>query len=214
MSESCDIIKNILEIEWTMFQKVKSDSPASCQTSPNKFQKIRGSIFDTWSVPMLRSYLNDLKIAFTKGNNLLTLKYARMDDLIPSLNLNPLIDEIVIIEKKWQEEICNRYPALYSRLGRSMDPSEDGSYFAVYLQCELETYSNNTIELYYQHVKQAWKIGINLSLKSLLKLVKKGGYRDLSQAENICKRIYKIKNLQTPATRHPGKPRKKGHSLE
>lgn len=189
MGESGDTINKILEIEWAMFQKVKSATPASCQTSPNKFQKIRSSIFETWSVQMLRSYLKDLKIAFAKGRNLLTLKYARMDDLIPPLNLNPLIDEIVLIETNWQEEIRNLYPAVYSRLGRSMDPSKDGSYFAVYLKCELETYSNNTIELYYRHVKQAWEKRRNLSLESLLELMKKGGYSDLAQAENHFQKI-------------------------
>jgi len=36
-----------------------------------------------WSKEMLESYFDDLVIAQKKGRNLVTEKYARMDNLIP-----------------------------------------------------------------------------------------------------------------------------------
>jgi len=99
MNSQQDTIKKILDVEWDMFQRVKSTGgPAPCQSAPDTFKKIRGSIFETWSPGMLASYLEDLKQAVDEGRNPLAEKYARMDNLIPSMSRNPLIDKIVEIE--------------------------------------------------------------------------------------------------------------------
>jgi hypothetical protein len=66
---------------------------------------------------------------------------------------------------------------------RSTDPAQNGSNFSVYLRSELETYSDKTIRLYYEHVKEAQKKGKNIAMLALQKLVKKGGYDDLDHAE-------------------------------
>ena len=144
-------------------------------------------VYEMWTNEMLESYLNDLKTAQKNGRNLLIEKYARMDNLIPPLNTNPLIDKIVEIETMWQEEIRNKYPAIYNRVCRSTDPARDGSNFSIYLQCELETYSDNTLELYYKNSKSAFDRGENLALRTLERLVKKGGYNDLDHAEKLLK---------------------------
>jgi hypothetical protein len=132
---------------------------------------------------MLQSYLNDLKTAQNQGRNLLTEKYARMDNLIKPLKNNPLIEKIVAIETKWQAEILELYPALYGVVCRSTDPASDGSNFSVYQRCELETYGDQTIALYYQQVQSAAENKDNLAMRMLLQLVKKGGFEDLNQAE-------------------------------
>jgi len=185
MTENHDIIEQILDIELYMFQRVKSSGPAPCQSVPDNFRKIRGSIYEMWTKEMLESYLNDLKVAQKKGRNLVTEKYARMDNLIPPLNTNPLIDKIVEIEAKWQEEIEVKYPAIYNRMCRSTNPAQDGSNFSVYLKGELETYSDNTLELYYENAKKTLEKGENLALRALERLIKKGGYNDLDHAENV-----------------------------
>jgi hypothetical protein len=128
-----------------------------------------------WPTEMLESYLDDLVTAQKNGRNLVTEKYARMDNLIPPLNTNPLIAKIVEIETKWQEEIKEQFPATYDRLCLGKTQARDGSDFSIYLRCELETYSDKTIDLYYQHVKKALDKNENSAISSLQRLVKKGG---------------------------------------
>ena len=183
MAEYQGIIEEILDIELYMFQRVRSSGTAPCQDEPDAFRKIRASIYEMWTGEMLESYLSDLKAAQKDGRNLLMEKYARMDNLMPLLNTNPLIDKIVEIETGWQEEIRDRYPTIYNRVCRSTAPAQDGSNFSIYLQCELETYGDNTLELYYKNLINALDKGENLSLKMLERLVRKGGYNDLDHAE-------------------------------
>lgn len=136
---------------------------------------------------MLESYLNDLLEADSKGRNLLAEKYARMDNQIPPLSNNPLIDIIVTIEGNWQEELERRYPALYRRCCRSMDETGDGRNFGVYLGCELETYSNHTLKLYFANIETALAANRNLAVEALHQLVLKNGFRDLDHAEAVLK---------------------------
>lgn len=178
------LLEAILDLEWEMFVCVRSDRNAPCQSAPDNFRMIRGSLFEMWTDAMLASYLDDLQGALAQGRNLLTEKYARMDNLIAPLNTNPLIDAIVAIEDKWQSELQRCYPALYRQCCRGRNPSaEDGSNFSVYLRCELETYGNRTLELYYQNVKSMNDQKQNLAIDALRQLVRESGYQDLEQAE-------------------------------
>jgi hypothetical protein len=181
------LIGDILDAEWAMFQKVKSTTPASCQSNPEAFSKIRGSIFQLWPEQMLEAYLIEITAAGTSGRNLLTEKYARMDRLIPAVNTNSLIEKIVAIETKWQAELRESYPALYWKTCRSTGSSDDGSDFSIYLSCELETYGDEVIELYYAWVSEAVDQERNFSIEMLELLVVKGGFDDLAQAEEYFK---------------------------
>ncbi|MFZ3207418.1 MAG: DUF4125 family protein [Geobacteraceae bacterium] len=178
------LLKNILDMEWEMFVRVKSSQPAACQSAPDNFRAIRGSVFDVWTDEMLESYLEQLNEANARGRNLLTEKYARMDNLIPPLTDNPLIADIVTISYRWQLELQERYPALYMRCCRGTDPTGDGSNFSIYLSAELETYGDRTVDLYYQNVKNAEEEKRNLSLEALQRLVQMSGYTDLKDAES------------------------------
>ncbi|MBW2003178.1 MAG: DUF4125 family protein [Deltaproteobacteria bacterium] len=189
MNRKTETIKKILDKEWYMFQRVKSlGGPAPCQSAPEAFRKIRGSIFETWSSEMLASYLEDLKRALNEGRNLLAEKYARMDGLIPPLSTNSLINKIVEIETRWQEEARKKYPAIYFRVGRGTGAANDGSNFSIYLRSELETYSDKTLSLYYERIRRALDKGENPAILSLETLVKKGGFKNLEHAENILAR--------------------------
>lgn len=180
---NADLLENILDMEWGMFVQVKSSHPAACQSSPDNFRAIRGSEFDGWPDEMLESYLEQLQDAKARGRNLLMEKYARMDNLIPPLTDNPLIDDIVAVSERWQREMQQRYPALYRKCCRGTDPTGDGGNFSVYLRGELETYGDRTVDLYYRYVKAADDRDENLSIQALQRLVQKGGYRDLDEAE-------------------------------
>lgn len=182
--EKNELLEHVLDMEWEMFVAVKSAQPASCQSSPDKFRAIRASVFEMWSDDMLASYLIQLSVAKMHGRNLLTEKYARMDNLIPPLTESPYIDEIVEISELWQNEVQKNYPALYRRCCRTMEQTGDGRNFSVYLRSELETYGDNTLELYYAKIKHAHDQKRNLSIEALRHLIEKSGYKDLEHAES------------------------------
>lgn len=179
------VLDQILDLEWEMFSQVKSRSPVKCQRSPDAFRSIRGSLFATWTLAMLTSYLGDLVAARELGRNLLTEKYARMDGLIEPLTINPLIEVVVDLETEWQRDLNQRYPALYQLCCRHTDLPGNGSDFAIYLHCELETYGVDTLDLYYGNIKSAMADGRNLATEALRHLARAAGYSDLDQAEAV-----------------------------
>lgn len=181
------LLDHVLEAEWQMFVRVRSARHAPCQSAPDNFKTIRSSLFETWTQPMLASYLADLEQAEADGRNLLAEKYARMDNLIPPLSNSPLIDIIVTLESNWQEDLERRYPALYQRCCRSTDETGDGRNFGIYLGCELETYGNHTLQLYFENIEAAVATNRNLAIEALHRLVCKNGYRDLDHAESVLK---------------------------
>jgi hypothetical protein len=166
-----------------MFKAVRSSSPAPCQDDPETFRQVRSSIYQLWPTKLLAAYLIELKSAKRRGRNLVTEKYARMDNLIPPINTNPVIDKIVDVESKWQQEIRERYPALYARSCRSTDQSGGDTNFSVYLRCELETYGDTALGLYYEWVELARRSGMNYSLSMLNHIVLKSGFKDIEEAE-------------------------------
>lgn len=183
MSERDRFMQEILDREWEMFQEVKSATPASCQNSPDTFRLVRGSIFQLWPPELMAAYLIELTRARRLGRNLITEKYARMDNLIAPINTNPVIDKIVEIETQWQEEVRQKYPALYQRSCRSTDKTDDGMNFSVYLKCELETYGDTALDIYYEWVCQAKQLGVNYSITMLNHIVLKSGFKNIEEAE-------------------------------
>jgi hypothetical protein len=179
------LVKSILDMEFTMFRAVNGDLNAPCQEQPDAFRKIRGSIYDFWSHEMLESYFKDLVVAARTGRNLVFEKYARMDNKIPKVNMNPLIDNIVEIEQKWQDDLKKKYPTVYSQTCRDTNMAIDGSNFKVYLESELETYSDNTLQNYWSHIKKAFDDGENLSIEMLRQLAKKSGIDSLEKLETL-----------------------------
>jgi hypothetical protein len=178
-----ELIRNILDIEWDMFRRVKSSVPAPCQLQQESFRRIRESVYETWTDEALQACHLDFEKAQRAGRNLCTEKYAQMEGRISRARVNPLIEHIVVIETRWQDEIRRNYPALYRRVCRSTSSFHDGRSFSIYLASEIQTYSDRTIELYYRGMKDALEKGENLALKSLELLVKKGGYSDVAHAE-------------------------------
>ncbi|CAI07163.1 DUF4125 family protein [Aromatoleum aromaticum] len=179
------LVAHVLDYEWGLFIQVRGAGPAPCQSAPDSFRAIRGSLFALWTDEMLAAYLETLERAVAQGRNPLAEKYARMDGLIPPLSDNPLIPTIVAIEERWQGELQARFPALYRRCCRSRAPTGDGREFSVYLHCELETYGERTVQLYYENVARADAAGRNLAIDALDRLVAQSGYADLEQAERV-----------------------------
>jgi len=185
MSEKDKLIDNILNLEWNMFINVQSRFPASCQENHGAFRLHRGAQFSVWSEEILHSYLDDLCKAKEQSKNLMTLKYARMENLIPPLNSNPIIAEIVQLETEAQNEMLLRYPKIM-RKGR---PIEDDSIsitsFKTYLQGELETYSDRTLELLRRDIQQTSEKGENWVKYLYDNLFRNLGYASLDEAEKV-----------------------------
>lgn len=194
-----ELLKEIIGIEWRMFESVPNvGGKALCQEDPATFKIMRLSQGMSWSEATLKSYLKDLKEAEKKGRNLLTEKYARMmkstapseyaqiEGMLPPLNpkVFPIIDKIVEIVLRWQEELAKRFPYVLGR-GRPIRTSQDtplATSFETYLRGELATYSKRTLELHYENLSRQKSEMINGSEIALEYTVKQYGYGSLAEA--------------------------------
>ncbi|PIU56245.1 MAG: hypothetical protein COS88_03075 [Chloroflexi bacterium CG07_land_8_20_14_0_80_51_10] len=163
----------IIEIELDMFERVRTAEPSLCKDSPQTFKAMRRMTHSVLSTQTLESYLEDLHKAKAEGRNLLTEKYARMDNRIPPLKTNPIIDDIVKIEDRWMKGLSEKYPHAF----------KGGPGFQLYLFSELETYSDKTLELYFEDVSKAEKEGRNLAEERYTMLFQQIGYSSIAEAE-------------------------------
>jgi hypothetical protein len=187
----------IVELELEMFLAVPADGIYSCQQEPDGFGLHRRAQFSMWSEDTLQSYLEDLYRAKDDGRNLMTVKYARMEDLIPRENRNPRIDEIVTIQCGWQREMIEMYPYLMAGarpLSRSDDTNYDTS-FEIYLRGELETYSEGTLALLHRDILKLKKTGVNGSEIIYEHLARELGYDSVQAADRAQKQ--RLERLNT-----------------
>jgi len=168
-----ELLNEIIEIELRMFDQVRTSEPSLCKDRPGTFKVMRGMTHSVLSTKTLQSYLEDLQKAKAEGRNLLTEKYARMDNRIPPLKTNPIIDDIVEIEAHWMEELSQKYPRTFKR----------GPGFKIYLSSELETYSDETLKLYFGDVSRAEKEGRNLAEERYNRLSQQIGYGSIDEME-------------------------------
>ena len=170
-----ELVQEITSIELRMFLTVQTSGPTTCQEQPLTFKLMRRAGFHVLSIETLESYLQDLEEALDEDRNLVTLKYARIDELIPCLNDNPIIGKIVEIEERWFKELEKKYPATF----RNRVDFAAGTY----LRSELETYSNRTLELYLKDLTKALYEGINLTAERYTYLFKQIGYNSIDDME-------------------------------
>lgn len=180
-----ELIKEILQIELEMFKQVRTAAPSPCQENTDSFLLVRGAAFANWSEQTLACYLQDLQGARQEGRNLLTEKYARMDNLIPCLNDSPLIDDIMTIEIEWEKEVRAKYPHLVGRPSREGTETgdDDMAQFKNYLRSELETYSDATLASYYTDLLAAVGNNENLAEKTFATIFRRVGFASLAEAE-------------------------------
>ncbi len=195
MGKNTPLIDQVLDIEWEMFTTVQSrGGRASCQDDRSGFDLIRRSQFITWSEETLKSYLNCLQEAKAAGKNLMTLKYARMENLIPPPNpeVLPLIDRIAEIALEWQVEFSQKFP--YIEQARPVYRWQEGmsgvTSSETYLRGELETYSLKTLESYFRDVLEKKSKGLNGVELVYENNVKGLGYESLQEANDIAKARY------------------------
>lgn len=194
MEQKSGIIQQILEGEWAMFSTVNgraivdplTKGSLSCQDFPDEFRVHRTAKLMAWSEQTLTCYLADITGALDAGKNLMTHKYARMDNLIPCENHSPHIDKIAVTLLEWQREFMEQYPRLMSG-GRTLSggkPGMDWASFETYMRAELETYSEKTLLSLLNDTETFKKKGKSMSEEIYLHLVRAKGYHSLEEAEN------------------------------
>jgi hypothetical protein len=179
------LVDEIIARELEMFLSVPSAWKSPCQEHPESFELHRRAQFSCWAKETLQSYLHDLEKARETGTNLMTQKYARMDNLIPELNSNPLIDTIVVCQCAWQRSMMEKYPGIMSG-GRPLSRTEDSNAmtsFETYLRGELETYSDATLELLSRDIQAKHAQGVSMAEELYTCLVRDMGYDSLDEAE-------------------------------
>ena len=157
------LVRQIVEMELKMFQSVPAAGESQCREHPDLFRLHRRAQFSIFSKDTLNSYLDDLLRARKENINLMTIKYALMDNLIPRFNTDPLIEEIAAIMIDWQIEIARKYPS-FMKGARPVDSSRDSqdmTSFETYLMGELETYSDKTLSLLIRDLKKLKEAGVN-----------------------------------------------------
>jgi hypothetical protein len=173
-----ELIEHIIEIELDMFELVRTAEPSLCKDRPETFKAMRGMTHSVLSTETLESYLEDLQKARAEGRNLLTEKYARMDNQIPPLKANPIIDDITKRESHWMRELSQKFPHIFKG-----EPAN----FEHYLSSELETYSDKTLESYSRDVSKAEEGKRNLAEERYTKLFQQIGYGSIAEAEEKAK---------------------------
>ena len=170
------LISDIVERELVMFLNTPSEGgPASCQQRPDAFRIMRAMAHCVHHEATLLSYLNDLQQAEVTGRNFMLEKYARMGDQLPPLSESPHIARIAATEAAWMEEAARLYP-------RSLQ-SQGGDHFLRYISCELETLSDQTLDLYREEVEEALEAGRNLVVERHDFLCQKLGFASLADRE-------------------------------
>jgi len=197
-------LREILDIEWDMFQNVQSmDGPAACQQNPKMFELTRSSQIESWSQEVAESYLDDLRWAQAEDRNLMTEKYARMMQYTSPCeyrriepSVRPLEPEAeAVIERllprlvEWQEEVVEKYPHVGAQ-GRPIRSYADNPYtpsFETYNRGELSTYSTQTLLLLEEHYSKLAAAGENPAEVILQNTVAKYGYASIERAEEVQK---------------------------
>jgi hypothetical protein len=195
-----ELIEAIVQLEWKQFQAVENEGGrADCQEDFETFNIMRKSQYLPWDYELVKSYLQDILDAEAKPWNLVTEKYARMMESTAPQEYQQLKDklpfrsekrlemqeEILKIRVKMEEEFAQKYPNLHTT-ARTIHTYEDTPWdtsFETYCRGELGTYSDNTVELYFDMVKRMNNDGENLSQKTLEYMVKFYGYSSIDEAD-------------------------------
>lgn len=175
------VVHKILDIEVDMFRRVPTGEEPACRAHLDDMKLHRRGQFSTWSLETCRSYLQDLERAKERETNLMTIKYARIDNLIPPYSENSLINKIAETFKSWQREILDKYPNIM-RGGRDIEE------FTGYLRAELETYSDETLELLHRDVDKYKQKGQNMSIQVYESLAKQSGYESIDELEAVLRK--------------------------
>lgn len=200
-SDKDSLIERIVSLEWNAFDKVKNQGGrASCQDDWQTFSIMRRSQYMLWDEEMLASYLVDFEMANSRGWNLITEKYGRMEettapeeyakikDSLPMISdeKKQIIEAITSIQVGMMEDFAKDYPKAAGE-ARSIHTAEDTPYntsYETYLRGEISTYSDETLGLYGRFVARCAKDDINIAKETIANSAKLYGYASLDDMES------------------------------
>ena len=198
------LINEILEKEWNYFSNLNNiGGRADCQDNREDFIIMRKAQWLTFNEETLLSYLEDLN----SKNNPLFQKYGQMmkynspkeyekiKNLLeqPSSQKLDLVEKIMEIYMKWEEEFFKAYP-IFSSMGRPLyskqDDDEDTS-IETYLRGELLSYSEKTLNLYLKYIIEMKEKNINLAMKNMDNLASMQGFKNSDEVEEYYRNLQK-----------------------
>ena len=195
-----DLIREIVDREWRFFQQVQSlGGRASCQDDKETFEIMRRSQFAVLPEEFLNLYLIDLQAAESERRNPVSEKYAYMmretdteyfekylKDRLPVCSdaKREKINSIIDIVKAWDTELRKLYPK-FASVTRPANTTSRGVSPVSYLACELETYSEATVQSYLRYAEDCVKQGRNLQIETIETTAKIYGYESIKQAESM-----------------------------
>lgn len=180
-----NLLKEIVKNEWDFFHNVNNIGNRSfCQDDINTFIYARVCYWSIYNEDILKSYLEDLKDAKSKGRNIVTEKYAYMMEKtdneyfqkikhrLPALSKQKLedINNIISIQYTWEKEILDNKSYLYDNMRKLDADSKHNTSAITYFTGELKSYSDKTISLIKNYFIQANNRGINLLERNLKNL--------------------------------------------
>lgn len=156
---------------------------------------MRKSQWLTFDLKTLNSYFQDLN----SFENPLLEKYARMmkynspdeyEKIKNSLKKvsaykEILINKIMTLYIEWVEEFAARFP-VYSSMGRplySFQDSEEDTSIETYLRGELYSYSEKTLEYYWNHMIKAKENHKNLVIENMDNIAQLQGFKNSEDVE-------------------------------
>ncbi len=199
--EKKQVIDAIIDREWEMFRVVNGEERVSCQNDRDGFRAMRGAQYDVWSQPACESYLADLTEAERQGRNLPREKYIRMmKDTEPaayavlsrdlpavSEEKQALVDGIWEILLRQTERLREEYPLL-ALGGRPLHARDEGpgeTSVETYQRGELLTYSERTLRLLLDHIRDMEGQGKDYAYAVQENTVLAAGYPSMKEAEEI-----------------------------
>jgi len=190
MTQPTQLIERIVKRELEMFLTMPARHQRLCHEDPESFKQHRRARFICWSLRTLASYLQDLDTSHKAGVNLMTVKYAHMEKLIPRHNDTALIDALVAAFCHWEKECVQRYPHF---MAQGQAPFVNGRQsqlvpFENSLRGELESYSLQTLKLLWRDVLRLQQRGDNLSEKTYQYLIEQWGLDSIEHLEEFMAR--------------------------
>lgn len=169
-----ELIWKIVDIELEFFKSMKVEEPVPENTLP-ALRRMRWMTYSALSEETLKLWLRNLENAKADERNTMIEKYALIDNLIPTLQDNPIIAKIVDQEVAWQEEVAQKYPKTVQ------GHDENRQLFKHYMLCELQSWSPETLLSYWADILGALEAGENLAEKRYDNLYESLGRGTLEQ---------------------------------
>lgn len=176
MSDSSDakdkLLREIVERELAMFLTAPDETGIEgMRQSPEAMRLMRSMTHSAHDNAFLKSYLEDLRKAEESGRNFMLEQYARMNNRIPPLSVNPLLDEVADAEMAFQNEASDLYPEIIRHKGTDE--------FRHYLRSGLESLSDESLQHYAEEMRKARREGRNPVLERHNWLARKMGRDEL-----------------------------------